>query len=82
MMFGASNRRRRIIRFHVGVMAPYRLPRVGRPTDSTCLPACAARQTVSVSFFRSSFLRSFSSSSFLRRRIDFGVTSTSSSSSI
>src|SRR6185312_5249741 len=40
------------------------------------------RQTVSASFLRSSFLRSFSSSSFLRSRIDLGVTSTSSSSSI
>jgi hypothetical protein len=42
----------------------------------------APRQTVSASFFRSSFLRSFSSSSLLRNRIDFGVTSTNSLSSI
>ena len=38
--------------------------------------------TRSASFRRSSFLRSWGSSSFLRSRIDFGVTSTSSSSSI
>ena len=42
----------------------------------------ARRQTASASLLRSLRLRSFGSSSFLRSRIDFGVTSTSSSSSI
>ena len=35
---------------------------------------------LAVSFLRSSFLRSFGSSNILRSRIDFGVTSTNSSS--
>src|SRR5262249_52761883 len=43
-------------------------------------PLAPRNQTRSASLRRSSFLRSLGSSSFLRRRIDFGVTSTSSSS--
>jgi hypothetical protein len=50
-------------------------PRAGRTAAVQTASAAALRA-------RSSRLRSVSSSSFLRRRIDFGVTSTSSSSSI
>jgi len=55
---------------------------VGEVWTPEKLRAVPQRHTGSASFLRSSFLRSFSSRSFLRRRIDFGVTSTSSSSSI
>ena len=55
--------------------------RIGE-TRSSLAPECRRAYTRSVSLRRSSRLRSFGSSSFLRSRIDFGVTSTSSSSSI
>ena len=50
--------------------------------DTVCHPTKQRQTAAMASLLRSARLRSLGSSSFLRSRIDFGVTSTSSSSSI
>ncbi len=61
---------------------PARGARGAEPGAGAAQPGAAGGYTLWASARRTSFLRSLGSRSFLRRRIDLGVTSTSSSSSI